>query len=296
VQEKPETTPEQKSTIAEQTKRAKLRIHQVKLRGRPPKFKVDMIKDAEQLGALGFTEEQLALYWGVAPRTMTRWKKINGQGGEDLCQAIERGKLRAEASVSRKLFEEATNGDIQAMKYYLNNRAKERWQPDMKIEINQAMGMSIENQDRNDVTFKDKLARQLVDSWTPEAKKQFIMTMQQSAVALGLKLPQVRNQPGPIEPVPITAQVTAVGTDQPAQDQAQGTEPVPAQKTSQVVERLPAWEGKEIAPSEAKPNPTPDQADPVDRISRAQARLDQALEQAKKEAINDQASKEAPVI
>ena len=98
--------------------------------GRPTLFKADILKQAENMAGLGVTEEQMAKIWGVSVRTLAYWKERN----PEFLQAIESGKEKANLSMSQKLYKRgAVDGEIQAIKYWLNNRNSERWKSDQSI-------------------------------------------------------------------------------------------------------------------------------------------------------------------
>jgi len=93
--------------------------------GRPSKFKEDLLKDAEVLAGLGFTEKDFCTYWGICPRTLYRWKNKNG--GE-LRQAIEKGKLNANITATKALLNKVKSGNLTAIIFWLTNRCPESWQ------------------------------------------------------------------------------------------------------------------------------------------------------------------------
>jgi len=98
-------------------------------------YKTEMIKDAGELSKLGFTNAELADYWGVNRTTVLRWSKRNPELGI----AINKGRAEAEVSVTRSLFKSAIGGNVLAMIYFLKNRASERWsdRPDVHIDMRQ---------------------------------------------------------------------------------------------------------------------------------------------------------------
>lgn len=137
-------------------------------RGRPTKFKKDMIKDAELLAGIGLTEKDLATYWGVSKRTFEYWKRRN-EG--ELLHALLKGRLSANITVTKQLYNQATQGNVTAIIFWLVNRCSEYWK-DRKAMINQVIGSG------GDVNIETKTKnaeiRQLVSSWTPEEKKRFV--------------------------------------------------------------------------------------------------------------------------
>lgn len=92
--------------------------------GRPSKFKKDMLKDAETLARLGFTEKDFCTYWGVTDRTFYRWKAKNNR---ELCQAIYRGQVIVNITLTKKLYEKAQEGNVQAIIFWLINRCSDCW-------------------------------------------------------------------------------------------------------------------------------------------------------------------------
>ena len=136
-------------------------------RGRPTKFKKDLIKDAELLAGMGFTEYNFATYWGISAETLRRWKRNT----PDLCGAIKKGRLTANISVTKSAFNQAVRGNVTAIIFWLTNRCPEYWKNSRAL-INQVIG----GEGDINVTTKTKNAeiRQLVSSWTPEEKKRFI--------------------------------------------------------------------------------------------------------------------------
>lgn len=71
--------------------------------GRPPKFKVSFIPQAEKLCRLGATDEEVADFFEVDVRTIYRWKG----GNEKFCQALKSGKEMADERVERSLYARA---------------------------------------------------------------------------------------------------------------------------------------------------------------------------------------------
>lgn len=92
-------------------------------KGRPSKFREDMIKDAELLTGLGFTKANLCVYWGISEDSLLRWEKKNPA----LCGAIERGRLNANISVTQKMYQLTQNGNLSACIFWLTNRCSELW-------------------------------------------------------------------------------------------------------------------------------------------------------------------------
>ena len=72
--------------------------------GRPPAYKPEFVDQVAKLCALGATDEEIAEFFGVAVRTIYRWKVDH----EDFCQAIKVGKDPADDRVERSLYQKAT--------------------------------------------------------------------------------------------------------------------------------------------------------------------------------------------
>ena len=121
-------------------------------RGRPTKFKKDMIKDAELLAGIGLTEKDLATYWGVSKRTFEYWKRHN-EG--ELLHALLKGRLSANITVTKQLYNQATQGNVTAIIFWLINRCSEYWK-DRKAMINQVIGGRGDGRFRGDVDVIDK--------------------------------------------------------------------------------------------------------------------------------------------
>ena len=137
--------------------------------GRPNKFKDTMLEEAQQLAGLGFTEEELAVYWSISPRTLIRWKKRN----PELCHAIEKGSQNATISVTRAMYGQATRGNMTAIIFWLTNRKPELWRDRRAIvNLNQDIkthgNMAVSNQ----VTDGD--VRQVINKYTPEQKHRLL--------------------------------------------------------------------------------------------------------------------------
>ena len=90
-----------------------------------PKIEItkELCKKAEKLSAQGLTREQIAQVLGMGVSTL--YEKLNKYS--DLLEAIEEGKAKGIATVTNALFKKATEGDVPAQKYYLNNRDNRNW-------------------------------------------------------------------------------------------------------------------------------------------------------------------------
>ena len=123
--------------------------------GRPTKYQ-DLFKEqARKLCLLGYTDIELADFFGVCEKTLNNWKKSH----PDFLQSLNEGKDRADAEVAVGLYERAkgyshietkvfnNQGEIVtydvkkqyppdplAIKYWLNNRQPKRWREKMESE------------------------------------------------------------------------------------------------------------------------------------------------------------------
>ena len=91
-----------------------------------PEFVIDeeILKKVESFAANGLGIEQIAYSIGCRPSTFYRKKVLK----KELREAIKAGKAKGIATVTNALFIKAKGGDVNAIKYYLNNRDKENWQ------------------------------------------------------------------------------------------------------------------------------------------------------------------------
>jgi hypothetical protein len=103
-------------------------------KGRPTKFREDMLKDAELLAGMGFTQEMLCSFWGISEDSLTRWKQKNPA----LSGALIKGKQKATLTITQKLFQLAQNGNLSAMIFWLTNRCPELW-ADRRAVINNSV-------------------------------------------------------------------------------------------------------------------------------------------------------------
>ena len=83
----------------------------------------EVCKKAESLAAQGLTQAQIASVLGMGESTL--YEKIKEY--PEFLEAIEAGKAKGIATVTNALFNKAKDGDVPAMKYYLNNRDNANW-------------------------------------------------------------------------------------------------------------------------------------------------------------------------
>lgn len=101
--------------------------------GRPCKIdwgSEETLAMVENLGRIGFTQDNVADYYGVNPSTVYRNKVKHTR----LCTALKMGKTRAISSVAAALFKKAMSGNVTAMIFYLKNRDPANWADVQRLE------------------------------------------------------------------------------------------------------------------------------------------------------------------
>lgn len=83
--------------------------------GRPTKFRKEFIEQARKLCLIGATDDQVADFLGVDPRTIYRWKNEN----EEFCKALRVGKEEADARVVRSLYQRAVGYEHEDVKIFM---------------------------------------------------------------------------------------------------------------------------------------------------------------------------------
>lgn len=76
-------------------------------RGRPTKYKAEYAEQARKLCLLGYTDIELADFFGVSEATVNNWKRDH----TDFLESIKNGKHLADAQVVDKLFNRAIGYD-----------------------------------------------------------------------------------------------------------------------------------------------------------------------------------------
>ena len=75
---------------------------------RPTDYRQEYAEQARKLCLLGFTDKQLAVFFGVNESTINRWKDKY----PEFCKSIKSGKVIADAQVSESLFKRATGIEV----------------------------------------------------------------------------------------------------------------------------------------------------------------------------------------
>jgi len=105
-----------------------------------------IITRVKSLAKQGLTKYQIAASLGIHRDTLNEKEKKH----PDLSDAIEEGKQLGIAEVVSVLKEKAIDGDIAAMKYYLNNRGNEDWKDKQVVESTVTVNMHEDLLDRLD--------------------------------------------------------------------------------------------------------------------------------------------------
>jgi len=82
--------------------------------GRPPTYKPEFVEQAKVLCQSGATDLDLADYFGVALRTISRWQAEH----PEFRQSLKLGKAESDARVERSLFARATGYTYDAIKIF----------------------------------------------------------------------------------------------------------------------------------------------------------------------------------
>ena len=76
---------------------------------RPTDYRQEYAQQARKLCLLGFTDKQLAVFFGVNESTINRWKDKY----PEFCKSIKSGKVVADAQVAESLFKRATGMEVE---------------------------------------------------------------------------------------------------------------------------------------------------------------------------------------
>jgi hypothetical protein len=95
-----------------------------------PSQKVDL-GEVEKLAELGFTDVEIASWFGLSERTITNYKK-----DPEFLAVLKRGKMNADREVLRSLYKNATvKNNVTAQIFWLKNRQPERWRERHELNI-----------------------------------------------------------------------------------------------------------------------------------------------------------------
>lgn len=90
--------------------------------GRDSLYDPSMNEAARKLALLGLTNDEMAAFFGVDVRTFQRWMA----GEPAFCQAVNDGKVIADANVAESLYKRATGEHVQIEKVYTNKQTGDR--------------------------------------------------------------------------------------------------------------------------------------------------------------------------
>ena len=82
--------------------------------GRPTSYKPEYAKQAEKLCILGATDDDLADFFGVSDRTITRWQIKH----QEFCRSLKVGKAESDDRVERSLFHKAVGYSFDSEKVF----------------------------------------------------------------------------------------------------------------------------------------------------------------------------------
>jgi len=106
----------------------------LKKRGRKP-INIDLV-ELERLAGMGLSERQIASALDISNSTLTRKKHI-----EQIEHALKRGRAKAVALVSSKLFDNAMEGKETSAIFFLKNRDPENWKDRQEV-INASINLN----------------------------------------------------------------------------------------------------------------------------------------------------------
>jgi hypothetical protein len=98
--------------------------------GQPSQYRAIYAGLAYQFSLLGADDAQLAQVFEVEERTINNWKKKH----PSFFHSMQAGKTIADAAVVKSLYNRAIAGDVQAIKYWLNNRQRSKWADRQSVE------------------------------------------------------------------------------------------------------------------------------------------------------------------
>jgi len=90
------------------------------MRGRKPLFRKYMAEEAEKLAELGFTNEEIADFWGRSRRAFQYWLKKH----PELLHTLKAGKARADKKVEDSLYKRAQGYEFKEKTYEKRGQKK----------------------------------------------------------------------------------------------------------------------------------------------------------------------------
>lgn len=98
--------------------------------GRPTSYRKEYAEQAFKLCLLGFTDAELADFFGVSETTINNWKNAH----PEFLESLKRGKSVADAEVAHTLYQTAVSGNVTACIYWTKNRRKQDWRDRHELE------------------------------------------------------------------------------------------------------------------------------------------------------------------
>jgi len=86
-----------------------------------PKKEIDYTL-VEKYAGFGFTDVEIGYLLDVSKQTINNWKR-----DEKFLDSLKKGKAKADANVTERLYEKAMKGDTTAMIFWLKNRRRKDW-------------------------------------------------------------------------------------------------------------------------------------------------------------------------
>ena len=97
--------------------------------GQPTSYQSEYNEQARKLCLLGYTDKQLADFFGVCEATINNWKLAHPQ----FLESIKAGKETADCNVVQSLYHKALDGDTTAALFWLKNRQPKHWRDKQEI-------------------------------------------------------------------------------------------------------------------------------------------------------------------
>jgi len=116
--------------------------------------------EIERLAGMGLNERQICASLGINPSTLTRKKHI-----KSIKNALEKGRAKAIAQVSSKLFDNAIEGKETSIIWFLKNRDPDNWKDRNILETNHTINLShVINSARERIPGGSQAAKRLDES------------------------------------------------------------------------------------------------------------------------------------
>ena len=94
-----------------------------KKRGRPSKAVNIDLAQVEALAGFGFTIPDMAAFFRISPSSVSAYAKRYPK----FMEALKNGRARADAAVTKSLYQQAIGGNTTAMIFWLKNRRPDLW-------------------------------------------------------------------------------------------------------------------------------------------------------------------------